>query len=174
MTAGDGDCPIGPTGEDLPGDQPISEVAVRGLVRDWFAALDRHDDVAVLLELLTTAGLAMHLPRRTVRSHEDFAAWYDETIASFFDEDHDVVEVKVTPTSPWHAEVELRVDWQCRMWRPPSANSVWVGVTVTEHWSVVMQGGRPKIRTCTVGGSAPMPGSAVPPATGPRPESAAA
>ncbi|MFC6092799.1 nuclear transport factor 2 family protein [Saccharothrix sp. BKS2] len=152
----------------------ITESAVRGLVRDWFAALDRHDDVEVLLDLLTEAGLVMHLPQRTVRDHEDFRAWYRETTSTYFDEVHDVLDVKVATTSPLHAEVALRVNWQSRMWVPPSPSSAWVGVTAKETWSVVLRDGRPKIRTCTTGGLTPMPGSAAPRATGFAPESAAA
>ncbi|ONI85479.1 hypothetical protein ALI22I_27140 [Saccharothrix sp. ALI-22-I] len=155
------------------GDQ-ITEAAVRRLVRDWFAALDRHDDVEVLLGLLTTAGLVMHLPQRTVRSHDDFRSWYDDNISTYFDEVHEVLDVKVAATSPLHAEVSLRVNWQSRMWVPPSPNSAWVGLTTKETWSVVTRDGRPKIRTYTVGGSTPMPGSAAPRATESAHESAAA
>jgi hypothetical protein len=155
------------------GDQ-LTEVAVRGLVRDWFAALDRHDDVEVLLDLLTEAGLVMHLPERTVRSHDDFRAWYGEATSTYFDEVHDVLDVKVTHTSPLHAEVALRVGWQSRMWVPPAPNSAWVGVNTKEAWSVVLRDGRPKIRTYTVGGLTPMPGSADPRATGSAPQGAAA
>ncbi|MGM1063255.1 hypothetical protein [Saccharothrix sp. Mg75] len=152
----------------------ITEAAVRGLVEDWFTALDRHDDVEVLLGLLTEAGLVMHLPHRTVRSHADFRSWYGETTSTYFDEVHDVLGVRVATTSPLHAEVTLRVAWQSRTWVPPSPNSAWVGVTTEETWSVVHRDGRPKIRTCTVGGLTPMPGSAAPRATGLAPESAAA
>ncbi|MEU4449438.1 nuclear transport factor 2 family protein [Actinosynnema sp. NPDC050801] len=155
------------------GDQ-ITEAAVLDLVRDWFAALDRHDDVEVLLDLLAQAGLVMHLPEGTVRGHDDFRSWYGENTNTYFDEVREVLDMTVTATSPLHAEVSLRVNWQSRMWAPPAPNSAWIGLTTTQTWSVVLCDGRPKIRTCTVGGSTPMPGSAAPRATESAHESAAA
>ncbi|WP_433269165.1 YybH family protein [Actinosynnema sp. CS-041913] len=155
-------------------DRPITEAAVRGLVQDWFAALDRHDDVEALLNLLAPTGLVLHLPQATVRSHDDFRSWYQGMVATYFDEVHEVLDLRVQATSPLHAEVALKVNWQSRMWAPPSANSVWVGVDTAEHWSVVLRDGRPRIRTCTVGGLTPMPGSAAPRATESARESAAA
>ena len=152
----------------------ITEAAVRRLVRDWCTALDRHDDVKVLLDLLAEAGLVMHLPERTVRSHDEFRSWYEENIGTYFDEVREVLDVKVTATSPLHAEVSLRVNWQARTWAPPAPDSTWIGVTTEETWSVVLRDGRPRIRTCTVGGSTPMPGSADPRATWSAHESAAA
>ncbi|MCE7007201.1 nuclear transport factor 2 family protein [Kibdelosporangium philippinense] len=143
-------------------EQSITQAAVHGLVQDWFTALDQHDDVEVLLDLLTDNGLVLHLPQGTVRTHEEFRDWHADMIATYFDEVRDLRDVRIHATSPLHAQVLVRVNWQSRMWVPPSASSVWVGVDSTEEWSVVLRDGKPKIRTCTVGGLTPMPGSAAP------------
>ncbi|APU13585.1 MULTISPECIES: hypothetical protein [Actinoalloteichus] len=142
-------------------DTVLTDTAVRRLVHDWFEARDRHDHVDNLLRLLTGAGLVLHFPQHTLRSHDDVRSWYeDEILSTYFDEVHEIADIGVQLTSPLHAEVSIRVNWQSRVWRSPKASSTWLGFDSLEHWSVVLQDGMPRIRTYTVRDFTPMPGSA--------------
>lgn len=132
---------------------------VRGLVERWYLALDEHRDPGELAELLAHAGLVLKFPGRVVHGGAEFTEWYDEVTTTYFDESRVVERIAVRLTSPLHAEVTTRINWQARMWEPPSARSRWVGYHWTEELSVVVQDDAPRIRTCTVTAPVPMRGS---------------
>ncbi|GAA3882251.1 hypothetical protein GCM10022243_53570 [Saccharothrix violaceirubra] len=156
-------------------DRPVDVGAVRGLVRDWFAALDRHDDADVLLALLAPIGLVLHLPGATVRDREGLRAWHADRVSTYFDETHRAHDVRVRVVSPRHAEVLVRVDWRASVWVPPAAGSTRVGGESTQRWSVVpWHDGKPRLRTCVLGGPTPVPGSVAPRAARPTGLGAAA
>lgn len=145
---------------DIDTRQTLTEEAVRRLVKDWYDALDRHDPLEQVTGYLANDGLVMHFPEGTLRGHDGFASWYETVTHRFFDEIHELKSVEVKLTSPVHAEVIVVVNWQTKVWNPPAPRSSWLGFDAAQTWSVVLQDGAARIRTYTVDGLTPMPGSA--------------
>jgi SnoaL-like domain len=139
--------------------QVLTEADVQQLVKDWYDALDRHDPLDQVTPFLADDGLVMNFPEGTLRGPEEFASWYHTVTHLFFDEVHDIKLVETRLTSPVHAEVTVVVNWQAKVWTPPNARSVWKGFDAAQTWSVVLQDGTARIRTYTVDGLTPMPGS---------------
>ncbi|QUH02167.1 nuclear transport factor 2 family protein [Saccharopolyspora erythraea] len=140
-------------------DSPLNVEGARGFVLRWCAALDMHMESAELGEFLASAGLVFGFPHRLVRDRDEFEQWYDEVTTVFFDEVREVRGIEVELTSPLHAEVRARVNWQARTWDPPAPRSQWIGCDWVEELSVVLQDGAPKIRTRRLREPEPMPGS---------------
>lgn len=139
----------------------LSEQDVRQFAADWFAALDRHDDIDRLLPMLVDGGLEMRFPEGTSRGHAGFRHWYDTVTRRFFDEVHTLTEVIPTATDGTGADVRVTVNWQARMWDPPAPRSAWVGFDAYQTWRLVPgPGGRPQISLYVVDSLEPMPGSA--------------
>jgi hypothetical protein len=137
----------------------LTEDDVRDLVRDWFRALDRHVSVERITPHLVCEGLAMVLPETTLRNHEDFREWYDTVTRIFFDEIHELTSMEVRRISDTEAEVSLVANWQTKVWNPPEPDSVWKGFDAYQTWTVVLQDGKPRIRSYIVDRLVAMPGS---------------
>lgn len=139
----------------------LTEQSIKRFVEDWYRALDRHDDLGSVKDLLVDDGLEMRFPEATARGHEGFADWYGTVTNRFFDEEHTVTRVDptITPTGD-EATVDVVVNWQAKMWDPPSPYSQWLGFDADQTWVVVPGERGPQIKTYIVNGLDPMPGSA--------------
>jgi hypothetical protein len=140
---------------------PFTEASIRAMVADWYDALDRHVDLAEALTYLVDDGLEMRFPEATARGHAGFSDWYKAVTNRFFDEVHVVTSVDVTSLRDTRAELRVVVNWQARIWNPPSAKSQWLGFDAYQTWEVVPgPDGSPKIKIYVVDSLDPMPGSA--------------
>jgi hypothetical protein len=139
----------------------LTDEGIRGLVTEWYRALDRHDGLAEVLPYLLDDGLEMRFPETTAYGHAGFADWYKAVTNRFFDEKHTVTSVDVTALDEHGASVSVVVNWQARIWNPPAAKSEWLGFDAYQRWQlVVTPGGEVKLKTYVVDRLDPMPGSA--------------
>ncbi|MBW5483669.1 nuclear transport factor 2 family protein [Streptomyces bambusae] len=135
----------------------FTEDAIRGLAERWYAALDRHADLARVLGHVTE-DLEFAVPEDTFLGHEGFSRWYDAVTHRFFDEVHTVTKVEPVIEGD-RAVVRVLVNWQAKVWDPPAARSVWLGFDADQTWTVVPGPEGPRIKRYTVNELAPMPGS---------------
>lgn len=142
-------------------ERPLTELAVRELVLNWYRLLDRHAPVEELLGHLAGDELVMRFPEAEVRGQDGFTGWYEGVIRRFFDEVHDVTTLKVDLGDRTRATLTIVVNWQARIWDPPAARSAFLGFDAFQTW-VVEQGptGRPVVTSYTVDELRPMEGSA--------------
>ncbi|MEU3454708.1 nuclear transport factor 2 family protein [Micromonospora sp. NPDC006766] len=139
----------------------FTEAAIRAMVADWYAALDRHVDLDEALTYLAADGLEMRFPEATARGHGGFADWYKAVTNRFFDEVHTVTSVDVSNLNIGRADLKVVVNWQASIWTPPAAKSQWLGFDAYQTWEVVAgPASAPQIKTYTVDRLDPMPGSA--------------
>jgi len=138
----------------------ITEDSIRTMVVEWYRALDRHDDLAVVLPYLVDEGLEMRFPEVTARGHSGFIDWYKAVTNRFFDEEHTVKTVDVTRLDATGADLKVVVNWQCKIWNPPAAASEFLGFDAFQTWElVVTPDGSTRLKTYIVDGMEPMPGS---------------
>lgn len=139
---------------------PLDERVIRDTVAEWYRALDRHDDITLVLPYLVDDGLVMVFPEATMYGHEGFREWYDAVTHRFFDEEHTVRSVRVAPAADGSAELEVVVNWQARIWDGPAPRSTWLGFDASQTWTVVPgPDGGPQVSRYVVDALAPMPGS---------------
>ena len=102
----------------------------------------------------------MRLPEVTLRGIAAFRDWYDRIVTTFFDEVHDIKTLEVTCNGDT-ADVKLLVNWQAKVWVPPSAKSQWIGFNAGQTWLVRRSRvtGEPVIAIYGVDTFIPMPGS---------------
>lgn len=148
-----------------PIDQTITDATIRNTVECWFRALDRHDDPEDVVRYLVPEHFELRLPAETRHGLAGFRAWYDAVTHRFFDEQHRVTAVRATGAQDAAdgdvTIVEVRVNWQARIWRPPAAHSAWIGFDATQTWHMVPGAdGALLVRTYVVNALDPMPGSA--------------
>ncbi|MEU2737300.1 nuclear transport factor 2 family protein [Streptomyces sp. NPDC007095] len=135
--------------------------SIRTFVEQWYAALDRHDDLDEVKKFVVDAGLEMRFPEGTFRGHSGFAEWYKAVCHRFFDEEHKVTDVHAVIDGT-DARVQVHVNWQARVWNPPAARSEWLGFDAEQTWVVVAGDTRavPLIKTYICDALEPMSGSA--------------
>ncbi|WP_202919303.1 nuclear transport factor 2 family protein [Saccharothrix deserti] len=129
-------------------------------VGDWYRALDEHATEEEVLGYLVDTNPEMTFPEGKLTSVEEFLGWYRTVVNRFFDEVHEVTEVKSSIRGDV-ADVKVRVNWQARIWNPPAPTSQWLGFDADQTWQVVRDdAGRLRIRSYVVDALHPMPGSA--------------
>lgn len=140
----------------------LDETAIRTTVAEWYRALDRHDDITIVLPYLVDDGLEMRFPEATKKGHAGFREWYTAVTHRFFDEVHILVSVDVDMAPNGRsAELKVVVNWQARIWDAPAPRSVWLGFDAVQTWTVVAaDDGRTQVKTYIVDALEPMPGSA--------------
>ncbi|MEG4837913.1 hypothetical protein [Microcoleus sp. B9-D4] len=117
---------------------PLTESEVKQLAADFYEKLDAHAPVEECTPFLAfeEEGFLMQFPSGVkVQNREEFNQWYDGAINAYFDEIHQVKEIKVTPSSD-HADVEAIIHWEGSMWKPPAAHSKRVVVDAHHSWVV--------------------------------------
>jgi hypothetical protein len=139
----------------------LSEKEVKSFVDQWYRKLDVHAPADEVVPLVADEGLEMRFPEATLRGQAAFREWYDGVIRKFFDEIHDMKDLKITCSGD-SADVKLCVNWQAKVWNPPAPKSVWLGFDAYQTWIVKRSSktGQPVITTYIVDELRPMPGSA--------------
>jgi len=140
---------------------PLSEKEVKEFVDDWYLKLDVHAPADQVVPLVADEGLEMRFPEATLKGQPAFREWYDGVIRKFFDEVHDMKDLKIKVDGDT-ANVKLVVNWQAKVWNPPAAKSIWLGFDAYQTWIIKRSGktGKPVIATYIVDELRPMPGSA--------------
>lgn len=114
----------------------LTEDEVKQFAVDWYRKLDVHAPLEEFKPLLKDDELKMVFPEATVTGFEGFKGWYDRVITIFFDEVHNVKEVKLTSVSDEKAEVKVVVNWQASVWEPPAPNSKRIVLDAYQTWEV--------------------------------------
>lgn len=139
-----------------------TESQLHAWVADWFAALDRHDDVEGLIPLLADDELELHFPEGAQKGHVGFRSWYETVTHRFFDEIHELKEFEVVRRDDARVEIRLIVNWQAKIWDAPEPRSKWLGFDAVQTWELQYspQTDEPQIVRYIVDRLDPMPGSA--------------
>ena len=138
----------------------FNEATIRAMVTAWYQALDRHDDLTIVLPFLAAEGLEMHFPEGVSKGRPGFTDWYNTVTRRFFDEVHTVTRVDISNLTDTSADVEVVVNWQARIWNPPAPKSEWLGFDAYQTWAVIAGPDGPQVLTYIVNSLDPMPGSA--------------
>jgi len=138
----------------------LSQDEITKLAKDWYLKLDVHAPEVELLPMLLENGLQMKFPEATLHGLAEFEGWYQTVARIFFDEVHEVKEVKIDGTGD-SVKVKVVVNWQARRWKPPAAKSEWLGFDAYQTWEVKRSPvtGKAVIATYIVDELKPMKGS---------------
>lgn len=129
----------------------LTNAEIDGFVRDWYKALDVHVPMVDVLPMLAEEGLEMQFPEATLRGFADFEGWYQKVIRIFFDEIHNVKEVKIAQDDETY-NLDVVVEWHASVWNPPADKSKRIKLDAYQRW-VVRQSpktGKPVIVTYIV------------------------
>ena len=106
------------------------------LAKSWYSALDTHEPLHTLTEMLDPKDLKMIFPEATLSGIEGFTSWYEGVIRIFFDEVHQVQKVEIMSDSANSATVSVVVKWEASRWRAPSAKSERIMLLAYQTWEV--------------------------------------
>jgi len=115
--------------------EPITQEQIKTFVVAWYRALDNHDPIEQMYDLLADEGLNIQFPDGDIRDRASFKKWYDRVTNLFFDENHYVQTVEATINGD-EATVDIVVGWQASWWEPPTAKSKRVSMDATQRWTV--------------------------------------
>ena len=135
----------------------LTQSEVQDLVYTWFRKITDKCPEDEMLAMLSTDGLEMRFPERTLKSYDDFRDWYHGVAGLFFDQVHELKMLAVDLDGE-RANVTLVVNWQAHTWNPPAAYSEWSSFLIHQDWTVRRDraSGRPVIVTYLVGTADPM------------------
>jgi hypothetical protein len=137
----------------------LTESEVRQFVDEWYQKLDVHAPITEVLPLLVGETSVMRLPETTLHGLDEFKAWYDGVIHTFFDEVHTLNTLDITIDRD-RADVQLVVRWEASRWRAPAPKSERLAFDATQRWVVVRSPAtqKPAIATYIVDSLIPLPG----------------
>ncbi len=113
----------------------ITNEQIQKFVAAWYEALDFHIPIEQVYPLLASDGLVMSFPDGDIKDQASFKVWYDRVTNIFFDENHYVNEVKITPQGDEYV-LDIIVGWQASWWIAPSAKSKRVSMDATQRWVI--------------------------------------
>lgn len=113
----------------------LTEDQIKSFVAAWYYALDIHAPIEECYKLLADEGLVMQFPDGDIRDLASFKKWYDRVTNIFFDENHNVNEVKIKIDGD-KADLDVIVGWQASFWTPPAAKSKRTSMNATQKWTV--------------------------------------
>ena len=141
---------------------PLSQEAVREMAVIWYGGLDNHVPEPQLLALLEPEGLEMQWPDYHVQNIDDFDGWYQRALGIFFDEQHTIKELTVTPSADGtYGDVKVFVNWKARVWTHRDARSKFLNLDIHQTWVVVpsKDGKKPLIKFIKFEDGTPLEGS---------------
>jgi hypothetical protein len=129
----------------------LTAAEVEGMAAEWYRKLDVHAPLAEFADLLAEDGLEMRFPEGVSRGWDGFSSWYERVIRIFFDEVHQLKKVACTPSGD-AMNVEVVVNWQASVWKPPAAYSERIILDAYQTWVVKRspKTGKPVIATYIV------------------------
>ena len=113
----------------------ITDQQIQSFVAAWYQALDFHLPIEQVYPLLADDGLVMSFPDGDIKDYASFKVWYDRVTNIFFDENHFVNEVKITPQGGSYT-LDIIVGWQASWWIPPTPKSKRVSMDAMQRWVV--------------------------------------
>lgn len=116
---------------------PLTEAEIREFAGEWYRKLDVHAPLSDLTPLIVEEGFELVVPEGKYTNLDGFQSWYERAIRIFFDEEHEVKEVKLDMVSDSQITVKVIVRWKARVWRPPSATSETIEMDAYQTWVVV-------------------------------------
>lgn len=149
-----------------PTQHALTREEIESFAREWYRKLDEHGPATEIVSMISNQDLAFHLPEGVLTTREAVREWYEGgpsmrgVINIFFDEVHTLRRVAVS----WSGEgalVDVVVNWQARLWQPPSPRSRWIGFDAYQRWEMTRspETGAPVINRYVVNELRPMPGS---------------
>jgi hypothetical protein len=108
--------------------------AIKALAAEWYHLLDVHAPMVDVLPLLSGKP-EMVFPEVTLSGLAGFEGWYQRVIRIFFDEVHNVKEVRPVITGD-EAMVKVIVEWSASTWTPPEAASKRIHLDADQDWVV--------------------------------------
>jgi hypothetical protein len=129
----------------------LSRSEVEAFAADWYQRLDEHVPVEQVVAMVAPGEVEFRLPEATLISAEQVGQWYAGggsfagVIHVFFDEVHTLRSVEAAPAGE-RTQVNVVVNWQARIWRPPAARSESLAFDAVQRWELVRAAdGRPLI-----------------------------
>jgi len=113
----------------------ITDQQIQNFVAAWYQALDFHIPIEQVYPMLAAEGLVMSFPDGDIKDKASFKVWYDRVTTIFFDENHFVNEVKITPKGSEFV-LDILVGWQASWWIAPQPKSKRVSMDATQRWVV--------------------------------------
>jgi len=113
----------------------ITDQQIQEFVAAWYQALDFHLPIQQVYPLLASEGLVMSFPDGDIKDLASFKVWYDRVTNIFFDENHFVNEVKISPQGSDFL-LDILVGWQASWWIAPAPKSKRVSMDATQRWIV--------------------------------------
>ncbi len=139
----------------------LDTTKLNDMVRNWYAALDTHEPVATLVDMLSIEEVQMVFPEATLAGVEAFTNWYEGVIRIFFDEVHQVESVTIEGTNGSLVDIKVVVRWEASRWNPPASRSDRLVLLAYQSWSVrIGADGTARIATYIVDRLEYLPGSA--------------
>jgi hypothetical protein len=141
---------------------PLSQEAVYEMAVKWYGGLDNHVPEPQLTALLEPNGLEMQWPDYHVQNIDDFDGWYQRALGIFFDEQHTIKELVVSPSADGtYADVKVFVNWKARVWTFREARSKYLNLDIHQTWVVVpsADGTKPLIKFIRFDDGTPLEGS---------------
>jgi len=113
----------------------FTDEELKAMAVDWYTKLDVHAPMVDILPMLSDEELFMVFPEATLEGMASFESWYQGVIRVFFDEVHEVTDVKVA----WEgdmARVKIVVHWAASRWNPPARLSDRIDLDAYQTWEV--------------------------------------
>jgi hypothetical protein len=122
--------------------------------------LDTHVPVEEYTPLLAP-DVEFHFPEGISRGLDGYREWYERVTRIFFDEVHTLKLARPTLKGD-SADVDVIVNWQASVWKPPAAKSERINADAKQRWVVVRspETGKPVISSYIVDSLDYQPGSA--------------
>jgi hypothetical protein len=139
----------------------LTTAEVERMATEWFHKLDVHAPLEDFAEFLAEDGLELRFPEGVSRGWDGFKSWYERVTRIFFDEAHQLKKVAATPSGD-AMNVQVVVNWQASVWKPPAPRSERIVLDAFQTWVVKRspKTGKPVIVTYIVDRLDYAPGSA--------------
>ena len=113
---------------------PITEFEVKQFMHDWFAKLDVHPSIEVMLPFVTDEKLVMKMPEGPFYRHEGFKKWY-YGVRRFVDQGHEIKGLEIK-TDKNGATVKVIVRWVRSVLNETGVASERGGYYVAQTWEL--------------------------------------
>lgn len=113
------------------------ENVVQRFAKAWFQELDVHAPPEDFEPMLDGDDVELHFPEGVFRGISGFRLWYANALKLFFDEEHVVKQVEVSPGTGLTIAVKVVVHWEASTWKSPEARSRRIKLDAYQTWELV-------------------------------------
>ena len=93
-------------------DNKYGENEIKSFVYQVFSLFDRHSDVNQLLLMFADEDLNMRIPEGSIKSHEEFKAWYASIASRYQSNLNNVEKIEITTLKKGEYQASFLVTWQ--------------------------------------------------------------